>query len=158
MNSKEISNLAVKLGGIYIIVQTILYSPTIISSIYYYFAGALAPSVKQSALIFIGTMGVMLIVGILMVILSGKVAKIGEGSATVKSLKNVAIMVAGLVLSVLAFKNLPLQIADIAEIVTSGSQDGIKVIMEFIGTLIQFGLGLFFFFLAESFGKLTLRK
>lgn len=158
MNSKEISNLAVKLGGIYIIVQTILYSPTIISSIYYYFAVDLEPSVKQSALIFIGTMGIMLIVGILMVILSGKVAKIGEGSSTTKSLKNVAIMVAGLVLSVLAFKNLPLQITEMSEIVTIGGQDGLKVIMELVGTLIQFGFGLLFFFLAESFGKLTLRK
>jgi len=158
MNQKELMRIALKVSGIYVLVQAILHISGVVSAL------SMINSVKGSDLItvysILFTPFFLLILGLILVFL-----KVSKTPVTIKigsDLMAVGLAVAGVILSVLAMAQLPFVISNLIQFYTANSPmetiefiNPVEINPYAVGIVIQLVIGALFFFKAKYFAKLV---
>lgn len=157
MKNQETTKLALKLAGIYIIFQAIMYLPTVIISI----KMITNPSsdIKMTSITIILTFILLLAFGLWLFISNNPKIENKENNSS--EIINIGLVILGILLFALAVPELPLIISKIVNTYLSSNQNKIMgvgnqtdSILELTGLLLQMGIGATLFLKAKQISKL----
>lgn len=157
MQKNDVTKLALKLAGIYVLVKAIQFIPSVVLSIKNFNVNE---DIKTGSITLLVTLALLIILG-LWLTLKYK-PKFEKGAESSSELLTTGIAVAGIMVFALAISNLPIAISYLAQTSTNIKQVMIPGISDFnesliilIGNLIQLALGALFFFKAKYFARLV---
>jgi hypothetical protein len=159
MQNNNITKLALKMAGIYILVQSIMYLPAIVSSIKMLNLSDPINETKMVTITLLITFALLIVTGLLLTFLNRP--KFEKSKIASKELLTTGIAVGGIIIFAFAINNLPSSIAHLVYTLTSSKgmiflalNSDISSIMTLTGILIQLLLGALLFFKAKYFTRL----
>lgn len=158
MNPKYVMKLALKVSGIYVLVQAIQLIPSVVL-----FIGMFNQQENSTNFGFYGllvTFVLLLVLGLFLVFLKVPKSEVSEKAGP--DLMHVGLAIAGVIVFVLALSQTPLLIGKFVEFYTAKNQleyigliNPFENLMDLIGNVIQLVIGALFFFKAKYFAKLV---
>lgn len=158
MQKNEAIKLALKLAGIYVLIQAILYIPPVVSSFRMF---SLTDEAKIGSITLLITFGLLVVLGLWLTFKNKP--KFEKEAMTSSGLMSLGLAISGVIVFALAIGDLPLLISKLAFTSTSpspipieiiGANNNVENIMALIGNLIQLLLGALLFFKAKYFAQL----
>lgn len=156
MQKNETTKLALKLAGIYMLVQAILYIPSVVSS---FRMLSLTSDAKVGSITLLITFGLLVVLGLWLTFMNKP--KFVKDVTPSSDLLTVGLVISGIIVIALAISDLPLLISKLVYTSTNtspieiiGANSNGENVMTLVGNLIQLLLGALLFFRAKYFAQL----
>ncbi len=156
MQKNEATKLALKLAGIYVLIQAILYLPLVVSS---FRMLRLTDEAKIGSITLLITFGLLVVLGLWLTFKNKP--KLEKEVMTSSGLLSLGLAIGGMIIFALAISDLPLLISKLVYTSTSpspieilGANNNVENVMAVVGNLIQLLLGALLFFKAKYFAQL----
>ncbi|MBD3330006.1 hypothetical protein GF354_00580 [Candidatus Peregrinibacteria bacterium] len=157
MQKNEVTKLALKLAGIYVLIQAIWYIPSVVSS--FRMLSLSIGEAKVGSITLLITFSLLVVLGFWLTFKNKP--KFEKEAISSPELLTLGLAIGGLIIFALAISDLPLFISKLVYTSTStnpleinGANNNVENVMALIGNLIQLLLGALIFFKAKYFAQL----